>query len=144
MTKTRLHYTEVLTASTGKLVAYNGMDGAYAVHDAIAGPGVTTLALTYLAQPCRKYVREKHPEYDSPAVDAGVDKAIEEWRKETGGDGKKPITPYMDKHVLPLLPSEWTEVEHFGQEEMDALMEGYTPHLEKTIKGKGVLVVNVG
>lgn len=133
---TRVHYTDLLSATDGRLVSTSHMDGVYKVFDAVAGPGVTTLALTFLADPVKKRLREQHPWTARPEVADAITAAIADLR-----NGNNSMKDVMDRHVLPYAPSEFIEVEHMGEENVAALQGGCADHLGKLLKGKEVIVV---
>jgi hypothetical protein len=137
--KTSLHYTDILCATTGVLVSPDGMDGCYRVFDAVAGPGVTTLALTFLFPKVRERLRSAHPEYDKPEVDAAVAKARDEF--VAAGASAQSVREAMERHVRPLLPSEFTEVTHMGDENVEAMGADYKAHLGEVLADKEVIVV---
>jgi len=148
-----LHYSEVISVSDGRLVAHNGMDGVYKVCDAVAGPGVTTIALTFLAEPVKQIILAKYPTLGRPEVKRAVDAALADFKVQRTGDRTGPgrvaddklLAKLMDAYVLPLMPSEYLELEHMGEEALDALMNGdetgYKQHLDKILKDKDVIVV---
>ena len=155
MDKTTLHYTELVSLTDGRLVAYNGIEGVYNVCNAVAGPGVTTIALTFLAEPVKKAILTRYPTLGNPEVKTAVDKALDEFK--AGGGAKKPrdmseaereiegkrLLAAMDKHVLPLMPEEYMELTHMGETDVQTLAEHYPDHLNKILDGKKVVVVEV-
>lgn len=156
MDKTTLHYTELVSLTDGRLVAYNGIEGVYNVCNAVAGPGVTTIALTFLAEPVKKAILNRYPALGKPEVKTAVDKALAEFESWGGGKKKsrdmndadkeverKRLLAVMDKHVLPLMPEEYMELTHMGETDVQTLAEHYPDHLNKILDGKKVVVVEV-
>ncbi len=143
--KTQVHYSAVLSATDGRMVSISGMDGIYEVFDAVAGPGVTTLALMFLSDPVKKYLLERFPKYAT--VTQALDTALDEWRKAYPSEESRKASaansmkPYLDKHVLPLVGDEYVEVEHMGDAAVNKLGKEYPDFLNKTLKGKEVIAV---
>lgn len=145
--KTKVHYSDVLSATDGRLVSTSGINGIYKVFDAVAGPGVTTIALLYLGDTVKDYLKKKFPKYASREVKEALDLALTQWkmaypddkaRKEAGAESMK---FYLDQHVLPLVGDEYVEVEHMGDKEVEKLGEGYGDFLGEKLAGKEVIVV---
>ena len=148
-----LHYSEVISLADGRLVAYNGIEGVYNVCNAVAGPGVTTLALTFLAEPVKKIILAKYPTLGRSEVKRGVDAALKDFNAQRTGDHEGSghdadialLNKLMDEYVFPLMPSEYLELEHMGDAALDALMNGdetgYKQHLDKLLANKPVVVV---
>lgn len=68
---TRLHYSDVLTGLDGRLVSLDGVEGMYHIYDAVAGPGVTTLAIAYLGNAVKAELRRQFPTLARPEVRRG-------------------------------------------------------------------------
>lgn len=141
--KTTVHYSDVLSISDGRLVSFDRMEGVYRIADALAGPGCTTLSLVYLAKPLAEVLKARCPVLAEPRIKEALDRALDEFRQlpERSQDDLKRL---MNQHVLPLLPGEYFEVEHLGEEAVDKLQEGYGPFLDELLKDKPVIAVVVG
>lgn len=137
-TITRLHYSDVLSAVDGRLLSYDGMDGVYRVCDAVAGPGVSTLAIAYLGGTVKEAIRKQHPELARPEVKEAIDKALGFYNEGYG------TLPECMEKVVRLLCQEHYDIEHLSEEEQSRAMDGYGPWLEGTLKDKNVVVVQVG
>lgn len=135
---TKLHYADVLCLTDGRLLSYDGMEGVYRAFDAVAGPGVTTLAIAYMGEKVKAFALSKFPELARPELTEAIDKAVGFYK-----NGYGEIKDCMEKYVRPLC-EEYYEVEHLPNEEQEKAMNDYGPWLEKTLEGKDVIVAVVG
>ena len=139
--KTKLHYSEIISITDGRLVAFNGMEGVYNVCNAVVGPGVTTLAILYLNTRVKNVILETYPTLDSPEITKAVDKVLEEWEEK--GKGESLLNTLMDKYVLPLMPSKHLELTHLSDDDVERVGEGYGEFLEDKLKGKKVIIAQI-
>jgi hypothetical protein len=133
---TRVHYTDMLTATDGRMLSRSGMNGVYEIFEAIAGPGVTTISLAYLGEPVGKYLKEKYPAYANTRVSGEIDTVLELWRDKFPDESmrnsrecKDALQRELDKHVLPLVGEEYVEVESISEEMKSQLLDGYSGFL---------------
>lgn len=131
--KTRLHYSEIISATDGRLVARSGMGGVYKTFDAIAGPGVTTLALVHLSDRVRAELIRQHPVFGTMPITEALDRVL--------GSGVDDLSNRMDASVLPLLPSEYFEVEHFDEAATEEATSTYGDFFAEKMKDKEMIVV---
>lgn len=110
---TKLHYTELLSYTDGRLVAYNHMDGVYAVADAVVGPGVTTVGLTVCADKVKTHIRELFPVFNKPEIKDAITTALKNDPPEKKCDPL--FKAAMDKYVLPLIGQEYFDVPHINE-----------------------------
>lgn len=144
--KTKLHYSDILSVTDGRLVSINGLDGVYKACNALAGPGVTTLALGYLQKPLSEHLRKVLPEFDNPLMGKAISHALERWKNDhPNTKDAKTLEKYLDTYVSQgmLNNVKEYEVEHLGEDGVQELMENYTPYLDKVFAGKQVVVVKV-
>lgn len=155
-----LHYTEVLSMSDGRLVAYNGVEGVYKVADALVGPGVTTIALTFVSDACKKLIFNKYPSLADPRVKTAIDTALSEFKsmsenivrhglqtQEQQNADLKILLACMDKYVLPLMPEEHMTLSHAGKEIVAEIQstggkdgKGYYSYIKNILPSKTITV----
>jgi hypothetical protein len=131
----RVHYTDLLSATEGRLVSRDGMEGVCRVFDAVAGPGVTTLAILYLGERVKAHLRDAFPETTKPIVAGAIGAAIREYART------RDMGAAMDKYVRPHLSAEWYDVPPLAAGTKADAEAGYGDWLGKKLAGKDVIVV---
>lgn len=139
--RTRLHYLDLLSITTGKCLSQEGMDGLYQAFDALAGPGVTTLAIIYLSKPLKSIASERYPTYATPKVLNLVNHYLDLYIQKK--ISLEEVRTKLATYVLPLVGEEYIEVEHLDEDTMDQLLKGYPEFLEEQLKDKDIMVAHI-
>jgi hypothetical protein len=142
--KTKVHYSDLLTAITGKLVSVNGVRGMYDIYNAVAGPGVQTTMIAYMAPHVQSYLREKYPSYATDEVNFRLEDTLLQCKRlhpDVDDNIWSTMKSYMDRDLLPIFDSEFVEVEKMSELALSELMRDYSDYLEKLMQRKPNIVV---
>lgn len=99
---------EILSVSTGRLVADRHVDALYDLIGHIANnDGVSTIGLTVLADPTKKFLLEQFPELDRTETDS-LDRGLDAARKR--GNGRREIENILCLSACRLWTDRMTEL----------------------------------
>lgn len=144
MTTKRFHYSDVLSVSDGRLVSSRGIGAVYEIMGHIVAPGVTTISITYLGKPVKKFLREKLPAVANDFVSKSLTVALNEWKRCCPDDkGGTRLPEYLDRYVLPHLTGEYIDVPAMEADAVEKLLDGYGEYFGKILDGKKVIGVVV-
>lgn len=136
----KFHYADVLSVTDGRLLSLRHMDGVYEVYEAVVGEGVMTHHFITMGDTVRDHLIAQHPDLAKPELTGAITLAVMRWR-DAGAGKVDTLKPYLDKYVLPLIPSEYLEVTPMSDAQVREVAEQSYKNTTELFKGKKVVVV---
>lgn len=148
------HYADVLSVTDGRLISPRHIDAVYDVTGFVVGDdGVDTLSLAGLHDVVKNFLVNQFPWMVDKAVEIeqAITVALDEWRtagkpyhqrsREANLKDGESLKEYLDKHVLPLMSSEYLEVKAMEGDDAKEAFRRNAENVGKMLSGKQVIFV---
>ncbi len=115
----KFHYADVLSVTDGRLISLRHMDGVYDIINFLAGEDVSTVGLTVVAPIAKRHILSLFPGLADVKISESISMAVTEWRDSGEAAESATLKKFLDKNVLPLMPSEYLELTEISKDLKD-------------------------